>query len=361
MIMHKNVPAMVFDTDTHSGEIMNRRIMPVGIRREEDSWDAVRSFCASRTLMAGRMYAKEIRTSCGIDDQSDMNICITSKALSLRDSFWIKKEGSTECWESVNLYHNMFSEEIAMTGITGEASSVHIGDGHYTGELTNRGMSAKAYIRDGEGIFLAKAETEEEIACEVISCQLAEAIGLKSAEYVRKEVFGVPCSVCRIETSPDREMVHAREILSFCGSQMNIDSDYYRQFIEICGEQFLRMQVFDYITLNTDRNRDNFAIEYRNGAPAGLYPIYDHDSCYKGKSEKAAYFVTGKTFARSIELIFARYPEEMEKISGDVRAALPLLKSRQTEDTFVKLGLGKNYMGTLKRAEDIAFFKLHDT
>ena len=39
------------------------------------------------------------------------------------------------------------------------------------------------------------------------------------------------------------------------------------------AEQFILMQIMDYITLNIDRNRDNFGVEMCNNEIVGLYPV----------------------------------------------------------------------------------------
>lgn len=66
---------------------------------------------------------------------------------------------------------------------------------------------------------------------------------------------------------------------------------------------FILMQIFDYVTLNIDRNRDNFGLLRRNGIIVSMYPLYDHDSCFKGKGTNAVYFPSGKTFASTLDFI----------------------------------------------------------
>ncbi len=84
---------------------------------------------------------------------------------------------------------------------------------------------------------------------------------------------------------------------------------YYiiNMFMDNDPVNFVKMQVFDYITLNTDRNRDNFALLRKNGKIAGLYPVFDHDSCFKGISGKAIYFVTGLSFKESMNYLKIHY------------------------------------------------------
>ena len=82
-----------------------------------------------------------------------------------------------------------------------------------------------------------KAETVEEIKSEIISAVIASVLGLKKpTRYWYEKARG-------------------------------------RDRFSLDPEQFLLMQLFDYVTLNTDRNRDKFGIEMCDNEFVGLYPV----------------------------------------------------------------------------------------
>ena len=94
LLMYRDIPVIKFNTDTKDSVILHPNFLPFGQRKIENGWNIIRSFCADRMLLTNRKYCKEILTSCLINDQSDVNICLISRALSFRDNYWIKQENS---------------------------------------------------------------------------------------------------------------------------------------------------------------------------------------------------------------------------------------------------------------------------
>lgn len=329
--MYMDEPVVYFNVQTKAVSFLQEALLPWSIQNCKADWSAIRVFCSTRMLMLNRVYCKEILTSCNIENQSDVNICITSRALSFRDNYWIKNVDSDETWDSVNLYRNVFSTDIAKTALTGKPCSVEIGDKLYTGELTGHGTRAKCFIRQDNNIFLVKVETPKEMAAEALSSLLLKYMDVDCAKYFSVLQDGVECIACKLDTSEDLELIPCRDVLLKNGDDMKIGSPSYQEFKQLDLINFLSMQVFDYLTLNTDRNRDNFGLCKKNGEVVGMYPLYDHDSCFKGLSENAHYFVTGVTFKSTIYYLYAEYVEQY------IRYIKP--KLRKLHDVMVKRGL----------------------
>ena len=296
-IKWKDINVLRFNIDKQSVDIINDAYLPVCISNIGKSYDMVVKFCSDRILMFNREYCKEILTSCGVDDQSAVNICIISKGLSFRDNYWIEQVTSNNTWKDVNLYQNVFSNQIARVSVTGKYEYVSIGDKIFTGELTNKGTRAKCYYRNNGNLYLFKRETDREIAVEIASYYIAQAIGVFSSKYFTSDLFGCNCSVCQILTNEEFELIPYRDILSAYRDKA------YDFMLSIDAYNFVLMQIFDYVTLNTDRNRDNFGLLQRNGHIISMYPLFDHDSCFKGKGTNAVYFPSDKTFASTLEFI----------------------------------------------------------
>lgn len=232
--------------------VINRELLPISISNLEPGYDMITKFCADRILMLNREYCKEILLVCGIDDQSPVAICLLSKALTFRDNYWITPTRSEDTWDSVNLYNNEFSQKIATVALTGKRSDFLIGDSLVTGELTCKGTRAKCTVRDSGNIYLYKNETAEEISSELVSSLIAEVIGIPAAKYWFSIYEARPCSVCQILTRTDFELIPYIDLLSaFDGKAL----DFIKNIDAI---NLARMIIFDYLTLNTDRNRDNF-------------------------------------------------------------------------------------------------------
>ncbi len=106
-LKYKDEIVLQFDTKRKTVQVFNCELIPLSIKNRRD-YGMIVSFCSDRMLMTNREYCKEILVSCGIDDQSDINICILSRALSFRDNYWICSKYSEETgkgleWDAQNL------------------------------------------------------------------------------------------------------------------------------------------------------------------------------------------------------------------------------------------------------------------
>ncbi|MDE7477658.1 MAG: hypothetical protein K2M91_06880 [Lachnospiraceae bacterium] len=349
--MYKDIKVLSFNIKTYKIELMNKDYIPVCIRHKDGvySFDSIRQFCSVRVLSMNRANCKEILTSCGVEDRSDINICIMSRALSFRDNYWIKSELSNEKWCNINLYANSFSGQVAQVALTGVTDTIDMSDRLYTGELSNKGTRPKCFIRRDNDILLFKEETVEEIKSEIVSAVIASVLGLKSpTRYWYERLLERNCSVCKILTSESSELVHYRDIMSYNNEViMSYNSSSYKFLMSLDTEQFLLMQIFDYITLNTDRNRDNFGVEMCNNDFVGLYPVYDHDSCFKGKGTNGLYFPTGITFNKTIK--FLKSLNEYNLVRARVNRAVEYFSSDKFKEIFLKFKSLQIYELMLKR------------
>ena len=364
VLMYENTPVARFDTEKEAVlGIPSPAALPFQIKKMADdpSFSYIRKFCTHRVMLLDRAYSKEILTSAGIDDQNPIEICTTCKGLSFRDNYWIKRDGEDLSWESVNLYKNPFSTVLSRVAVTGESHPVEIGDRIYTGELTGHGTRAKCFFRQDERVFLAKKETPNEILSEVASHEIAELFEVPSATYIFAEVYGHPCSVCAIGTSPQIEMIPARDVLLHFGeTRMAFDTEMFLMFEKVGQSGFAKMVFFDYVTLNTDRNRDNLALKRRPFSQAdGMFELYDHDSCFKGKTTNAPYFPTGSKFSDSPAYLkdaakkFPGFSSDAALLCGMITSELPaVLKAysleahadgalERTEAVMKELGISK--------------------
>lgn len=306
----KDINVLRFNISKKSVDLLNKNYLPLSISNMQVSFDMITKFCSDRILMLNREYCKEILTSCGIDDQNAISICLESKGLSFRDNYWIEVSTSDNKWCDVNLYYNEFSNVITKVSITGNYSYVNIGDNIFTGELTNKGTRAKCYYRDNGNLFLFKKEKDREISSEIASYYIASAIGISSSKYFNCNLYDRNCSVCQILTNERFELIPYRDILSA------YNSNAYKFIMSIDAYNFVLMQIFDYITLNIDRNRDNFGLLRKDGQLVSLYPLFDHDSCFKGKGTNGVYFPTGMTFSKTLEYLKSLPVYDKINISG---------------------------------------------
>ena len=343
VLKHGDINVLKFKPSTRELTVLNHNELPVSIRSLTSSYEMIEQFCADRILLYNREYCKEILLSMRLDDQSPLNICLVSNALSFFDTYWITKLRDTRTWKDVNLHKNTFSTSIARTGLTGNMQEY---DNLFTGELTLKGTRPKGIFREADGIYLYKNETDDEIASEIISSYIASLFGLNASMYTSETKFGKDCSKCKI-IEYDGEAVYCRDLLSFYHeSQCTIQSNTFKYFFENVGLDFILMMIFDYVTMNTDRNRDNYAVLVKDNKIKRLYPIYDHDSCFKGKSEDAIYFPTTLTFHDTIERLKKVFSLS---IISHIRTAIEEMQRPGFKAYFIELKSNEEYKEMLHR------------
>lgn len=352
-LMYNNLPVLEFDLNASCGKVLHKSMLPFCIKDITDGWLAINIFCNIRVMSMNRKYSKEILCSCNINDQTNLNICIISHALSFRDNYWIKEKQSALKWQDVNLYDNEFSLEIADVALTGEQKSVIIDDRLFTGELTGKGTRSKCFMRQSEKIVLIKEETFDEIASEIIAYYIAKALNISCTRYASIKIYDRDCSVCLLQTSNNKELIPCRDIMQrYHDSEMSKSSAYFNEIMSYDNHGFLQMMIFDYVTLNTDRNRDNFGLLQQNGQIIGLYPLFDHDSCFKGKSEDANYFVTGMSFRDTASYLRSVIHSNV-KIMKELQDGLEIMRENNFKQFFLEYKNLSEYEGMISRLQKL--------
>ena len=357
-LKYKDDIVFKFNIKNKSLTMVNEKLLPLSLHNKKQDYSLVQKFIADRILMLNREFCKEILTASGIEDQNDMNICIVCKGLSFRDNYWISRTNSKEKWADVNLYQNEFSVNISKVALTGNMKDATIdgtlGDKIFTGELTNKGTRAKCYFRHNNKLYLFKHETKEEIMSEMVTSFIADALNVTCSTYKNVNLYDKECSACEIFTSEDRELIPCRDVLSHYNTiTMNYQGPCYQAFMAIDGPNFIKMQILDYVTLNIDRNRDNFGLLSCNGSLVSLYPLFDHDSCFKGVSTNGVYFPTGVTFAKTLELLKTTYGDSYKKLSKDIVRFKNIVTSEEFKELFLKYKSSIVYYGMIGRVNNL--------
>lgn len=201
-------------------------------------------------------------------------------ALSLIDTFWVKKISSNLTWEDVSLYDKPFNEVIAKTAFEG---GLHGGQLSTTSpEYGTDGTFAKCWVREYDQIKLLKKGTTGflnaglEPYSEYYASQLAKELGLNHIEYTLRNYNGTLCSSCNIFTSEDQGYLPyaaVERINSTLDSVIFMYSKYgYRDFA-------LDMFVFDALIYNCDRHKGNFGFLVDNDTQKIIKPapLFDHN------------------------------------------------------------------------------------
>lgn len=354
-LKYKDHNVLQFNPDLQTLSILEPKLLPIAIQGKPESFDLIRSFCSGRVLMRNRKYTSELLKFCNLEDQNDIEICLHSRALSLRDNYWISPIDSSDCWDSVNLYENNFSASVIQVALTGElVVPVSIDEAKMTGELTDKGTKAKSFIRDNGNIYLVKQETLTEIYAEILSTHIATAFHIPCSVYQKVQYKDYFFSACPIYTSAEQELIPCRDVMDYFGEHnFSTHSHTYQLFLTIDPLNFLKMQIFDYVTLNTDRNRDNYGFLCENHMLTSLYPLYDHDSCLKGRSVKGIYFPTNLSFADTLDMIKKDHTSYYHILRQDIAQLRSYAYSDTCRKLFTDLDFMQHYDGFLERLSNL--------
>lgn len=274
--------------------ILNQQLLPIGFH-SIDAW------FRHRSILFERKYSKELLISCGVDNCTPEVICMRCLGLSLRDNYWICPDNMNLRYADVNLFTNTLDEVLSRVSLFGQIDTSHSNfDRLVTGELTASGTKAKCFVRENGAIYLIKAETEDEIANEVLFGMLGTLFKVPTVQYNYAKYNGIYCSKCQCFTGLDTDLIPYRDIMMAYNEVRPTCSNLSYQ--SLTSVAFVKMQILDYLSLNFDRNRDNYGV-VRGSFGVTLAPLFDHDSAFKGKGENGNYFPTSMSFAKTLDML----------------------------------------------------------
>ncbi|MBO5371530.1 MAG: hypothetical protein J6A75_02305 [Lachnospiraceae bacterium] len=352
-LKYKDSKVFAFDPIDCYFKMLNKQYLPMCIKNLPDGYEMVRVFCRQRVLHNSRVYAKDILLACCLEELDSVSICLKSRALCVTDNYWIDASKNSKTWEEINIRNHAFDHALGVVALTGKADG-NIGfssEKIRTGELTVKGNHAKLLMWQKKGIYLYKNLSLRKIAAEIVSNVIAAALTLDSAYYSYQKFQDLHCSKCRIDNAIEHELLLCEDLLLFYGCNMNINSKVYEYIMEVDARNFILMQIFDYLTLNTNRNGENYGLLVDNGVITGLYPIFDHDACFKGKNDKEFYMVTGMSFAETLEEI--RKHKVFLSLVEPLEDANTFFESARFKSFFLQYLTVNDYMGLAARSKTI--------
>ena len=192
-------------------------------------------------------------------------------ALSLSDQYWLKEEGSSLEWETVNFFTNDFEYEAYLEASLDSGSTIKVPeDNLYSPNNTTNGMLQKGWIiQNGKRILVkgTNSSGKEEAINEWLASRIAERLGLEHCEYSVSfsETTGIT-SMCENFLHEDEEILSAYDVLHTekKPDSMN-DFDFYVHILEKhhvpdAKRNVAGMFVVDYLMMNEDRHMNNFGV-----------------------------------------------------------------------------------------------------
>lgn len=279
-LMNKNTPVLSFQIEkdklsdlkvTETGRF--HAPLPIG-------YFNIREFLDGRRAPKHRQHIEKLLKSCGCY-QLDGFVDVTH-ALSLNDTFWVKRADQKLGWNQVSLYQNKFDETIAHIafegGLYGEQFSTT------SPEFSTDGTYAKCWIQEGKKTYLIKKGSENfrnagmEPYSEYYSSKVAELLCPHMVEYDLAHYRGAVVTKCELFTTekigfiPFHKVVDPQMVKSISAEEIQ---SIYAKYDSL--EDFNRMLVLDSLVLNEDRHLGNhgFLIDNESQDIIRMSPVFD--------------------------------------------------------------------------------------
>lgn len=196
-------------------------------------------------------------------------------ALSLNDTFWVKRADSSLKWNEVSLYCNPFDEVISQAAFDGSLNSSAFSS--TSPEFSTDGQYAKCWMREDDTIWLYKTGGVfgMEPLSEYLASQLAGCLCPDAVTYDLGFYHGALISKCPLFTSEELGLAKAVVL-----TKDRTISGFLHYFESIgSGDAFRRMCILDALILNTDRHSGNFGVLYQNDAiqVQKMSPVFDNN------------------------------------------------------------------------------------
>ena len=286
-LMHFDTPLIVFSAERQveanikiiEGHEENKELFPVDLAEISES--GIESWIKHRSIPKNRAYVDTLLSTLGLSINRPLDIISVSKGLSLNDCYWLKQEGSSDSFDSVNLYDNRFSRVLGQIAFTGYGSS-NVSGLTSSPEFTTNGMLPKCWRRIDGKILLYKggtmgaSNTGNEPYSEFYAYQIGKILGVNAVPYNLSKWKNTLCSTCELFTSKDVSFVPVGRIVRSGG--MQAVREYYKKLGTEFENALDDMLVFDALIFNTDRHYGNFGflIDSRTNRIIAPAPLFDH-------------------------------------------------------------------------------------
>jgi hypothetical protein len=296
-LMNTDTPVLWFDDMDYSVLVLNNDMLPYSLRDLIQSsnncltpkeiavnYDKIRHFFADRVLSLSRDNAKQILISLGesqhLTEEESYQLSLKCRALSVTDSFWVKRDNEKASFQDVNLRTNSLSDAIFQVSMKG--TPVSLTHGILAADISTKGMFRKAWIRENGQLFLYKSDKTSDYIntkCELYASSILDNSNVSHVSYIESVKEGVYCCKCPCFTNDDKSFVEWAYVKEYL-KRKNVDIlDYVREHF---ATEFANMVMTDYIFANPDRHIFNygFLVDTKTNEIIGLAPAFDYNQAF---------------------------------------------------------------------------------
>lgn len=295
VLMHKDIEVLKADYDIVSHqfseiiEICNEAHVPVGCRKHGDvALHRLNYWYIRRSIPGYRVGLRNLSESLHISHP--MDLVEYTHAVSLSDTYWLRKEEENIAWKDVCFYHQMFdphgfaTASFSITPVSTDDSA------KYTPGNNTAGFHRKAWFPHNDNMYLYKGGypgRQLEPVNEWLAYTLGTRLGMHVLPYTTGVYNNALVSICPSMCDDSTDLVTAEMILLDCdASKDDLQFNTYIHELEKHGIRDVRnklsdMIMLDYILMNTDRHSQNMGILVNSDTNAwmDITPVFDTGTC----------------------------------------------------------------------------------
>ena len=292
----------LFEKDNLIMEIINYQCiihdfehMPIGLRYRDVHYDDVmHGWLETRNMNIGRTNAKALLAVCGLPQNNPYTIAKMYHYATLSDCYWMKDVDEKIGWEDVSMFKNPPEKLLVKTALFGEHQILPTQTRVHTPELTTQGLSAKAWIREDDSLYMYKIGKIELAASQILDVLRIEHVPYVAVNNAEVESYvdelhlekikknGEQIVKSKLITSEDISIVSWEDFAVCCDRNHINPYGYMNHNFE---KEYYSMIVADYILGNEDRHTANygFFVDNKTGKIIRPYPLMDHDHAFSNK------------------------------------------------------------------------------
>lgn len=292
-LMLKDKKVLYFDFEEFVIQILEPDLVPFCMRNALTGGTDVKSllsdvqllksYLGRRVLSLSRDNAKQIYAMFKIPQVNDIetrvDVALSQKGVSVQDSYWIKAEDSSICFDDVDIRKKHF-KEIVEISLYGRYPTVTTNI--MCPDLTTQGVFRKSWVRYEDGLYLLKSDKHscnintrmEVLASKILSCFSNKIDCVEYTGRYRHTKDGkLYVSKCKNFVTSDYSFVEAWELIEYC----HRSGKSYQNEVLGYSPQASSIGVLDFVLSNTDRHTQNYGFYMDNatGKLAGLAPLFD--------------------------------------------------------------------------------------
>lgn len=295
ILMHKDIPVLEgnYSPESHQfteiTDILNEKHIPIGVRKNDSvSLKRLNYWYMRRSIPGYRVGLAQFLNKLSVSHP--MDLVEFTHAVSVSDTYWLKKENEDVTWDNVNFFHHSFAQNAFAKAMFSSFNEKAEDKARFTPNNNTAGFHRKAWLKREGSLYLLKGGYpfyQMEPVNEWIAGRLAENIGASSLAYETEVYENALVSVCPCFTDENTDLVTAEMILMECEKSENTDdllvymNALKKHGISDVSKKISDQMILDYLLMNTDRHAQNMGVcvdantmEWKDTAP-----VFDTGTC----------------------------------------------------------------------------------